>query len=450
MRWLFDLVYLAAGVIYAPIALYQGLVLGKNRRGWLQRFGRVAARRPTEQRVWIHAVSLGEINATPKLVEALLDRLPDADLIFSTTTDTGFERAVQLYGGDRVYRFPLDFSVVVSGVLRRLRPTLIVLMELEVWPNLVRMADRSGIPVVVVNGRLTAHSTRRLGRIGFLTQSMFERLSWVGAQDEIIAARFREVGVPAERIEVTSSLKWDTALVANTVPGAEALAAALGLDRSRPIWVCGSTGPDEEPIVLDAYRRLAKRIDSNLPRLVIVPRKPERFAEVARLIRGSGFECVRRSACADGTTRPPLTDSSVLLGDTMGELRKFYSLADVVLVGRSLVPLGGSDVMEVAALGKPIIVGPHNENFQFAVDALHAADALRLVDSAESLAECVESIVTNVFAATELGQRARQVVIRNQGATTRTVEGILRAFRSGTPTRGEGPLGQPAAVTSSS
>lgn len=481
MRWLADVVYLLAGLLYLPVAVYQALVLGKNRRGWGERLGfvrRFGSHRletgATEagaavRRVWIHGVSLGEINATPRLVEALQQRDADLDIVVSTTTDTGYARAVQLYGVDRVFRFPLDFSPVVSRVLRRVNPSLILLVELEVWYNLVRMATRRGIPLAVVNGRLTERSARRLRRLGPISRSMFADLAWVGAQDATIASRFQELGVPADRVEVTSSLKWDTADVSGELNGVETLARAVGIDGSRPVWVCGSSGPGEEALLLDAYRRLLEawedpappveevgrvrrpdmphrtggivgsmtrptraRIPSfRRPILVIVPRKPERFDEVARLIEGAGFTCLRRSRQADGTATPALSDSSVILGDTMGELRKFYSLADVVFVGRSLVPMGGSDPMEVAALGKPIVVGPHTENFRLPIDVLGSAGALRVVQSADALPDVVGALLRDRAVAEELGRKARQTVIDNQGATERTVDAVVRLLQAG-------------------
>ena len=444
MRWLVDLVYLLIGLLYLPIALYHALIVGKNRHGWEERFGFVPTFDPCRQRIWIHGVSLGEINATPRLVEALRERLPDVEIVFSTTTDTGYARAVQLYGADRVFRFPLDFSPIVNRVLRRVDPSMVVLVELEIWYNLVRMATRRGIPVAVVNGRLTRHSGRRFRRLGRPGWSMFGDLVWVGAQDEAIASRFRSLGVPSDRVEVTSSLKWDSAAITDQVDGAGALARALGIDRSRPLWVCGSTGPGEEEMILDAYRRLLRmsngerRIANGKPQhdirhstfymlLAIIPRKPERFEEVARVIDRAGFTCIRRSDHHDGTewqSQDALDSATpvVLLGDTMGELRKFYSLANVVFVGRSLVPLGGSDPMEVAALGKPIIVGPHTDNFRLPVEALHAADAIRIIESAEMLSAVVRAILSDGPLAERLGACARRVVIENQGATCRTAD----------------------------
>ncbi len=445
MRFVADLAYLLIGLLYLPIALYQAVVVGKNRAGWGQRFGFVPTLNPTQQRIWIHGVSLGEINATPRLVEALRDRLPLADFVFSTTTDTGFARAVQLYGADKVFRFPLDFSPVILRALDRIHPTMLVLVELEVWYNLVRIATRCSIPVVVANGRLTERSARRLNRLGLATRRMFGDLVWVGAQDDAIASRFRQLGVPSERVMVTSSLKWDSAQILDRIDGADALAEAMGIDRARLLWVCGSTGPGEEVLILDAYRQLLRNWASlaqgvhvgsaagrepESPLLAIVPRKPERFDEVARLIERSGFLCIRRSEHGDGLAGKPCDPEAVLLIDTMGELRKVYSLADAVFVGRTLVPLGGSDPMEVAALGKAIVVGPYTDNFAVPVAALLEAEALRQIESPADLASAVGAILQDRSTAQAMGDRARRVVLSHQGATERTAEQLVRVLQN--------------------
>jgi len=466
MRHLTDLVYVLVGIAYIPVALYHALIVGKNRRGWKQRFGGVPRFDPQRRRIWIHAVSLGEINSTPKLVEALLERLPEADVVFSATTDTGYARGVQLYGADRVFRFPLDFSWVIARVLDRVRPTLIVLVEQEVWPNLVCLASRQGIPIAVVNGRLTERSARRLSWFGGAVRKMFADLAWVGVQDDAIAARFCALGAAAERVEVTSSLKWDTTVITDSVEGSEALARSLGIESARPLLVCGSTGPGEEEVILDAYRVVlnagglaARDVPEDLrcnkagsaaleetdrpggcapgsegttlrvPLLVIVPRKPERFGEVARLIERAGFSCVRRSRYPDGAAPAPSAGNCVILGDTMGELRKFYSLASVVFVGRSLAPLGGSDPMEVAALARPIIVGPHMENFAEPLRKMQKADCIRVVDSSISLAVAVREILSDGELARSLGRRAREVVLKNQGGTRRTADRLVELFQ---------------------
>lgn len=419
-----DVGYAFAGIAYLPILGYQMIVQGKNRRGWLDRLGYAglpASRRP---RIWVHGVSLGEINATRRLVGQLATRFPGHDVVVSSTTDTGFSRAVSLFGQDRVFRFPLDFSRVVRRVLDRVGAELIVLMEQEVWPNMVRESARRNVAVVVANGRLTERSARRLSLLGGIGRTMFGRLAWVGAQDEAIAARFRSLGAVERRVVVTGSMKWETASTADGVDGADLLAAELGLNGAAPVWVCGSTGPGEEAIVLDAYRTLTS---SGLPvRLVIVPRKPERFDEVAKLIEHRGFDCLRRSAFKTGSSVGDAKTQGVVLGDTMGELPRFYSTATAVFVGRSLAPMGGSDPMEVAALGKPMVTGPHMDNFREPAEVLRRCGAMTTVTSAESLAAEVATLCRDPSAARRRGEAGRAVVEANQGATAKTVEAIAK------------------------
>lgn len=454
MTWLINIAYLAAAVLYFPVLVYQWTAQKKNRHGWRERFGRIDLPAPEGPRIWLHAVSLGEVNCTPVLVRELKAARPELDVVVSTTTDTGYARACKLYPPERVFRYPLDFSWIVRRALGRIRPNLIVLVELEVWPNLAALARQRGIPVAVINGRLTERSARRLARVGLVTRPMFAGLSWVGAQDQIIAGRFEQVGTPRERIEITGSLKWDTAEVLDSVPGAEALASALGIQPGRLLWVCGSTGPGEEEMILDAYQSLSTTGNGEVT-LAIVPRKPERFDEVAELIRRRGFDCLLRSEHPDAVTPPgvgavsdrdsgpeaqapssredtttpaPASRIPVLLGDSMGELRKFYSLASVVFVGRSLVRMGGSDPMEVAALAKPIIAGPHMENFQLPLECLRAKGAAEVVHSSDELAKAVRALLGDLSRGVELGRVARQAVLENQGATHRTARGLLRIW----------------------
>jgi len=236
------------------------------------------------------------------------------------------------------------------------------------------------------------------------------------------------VGTPPDRLEITGSVKWDTAQVSDRIDGADELAAAIGLDSTRPLWVCGSTGPGEERIILEAYHQLRQK-QSDVE-LAIVPRKPERFDEVAALIRDAGYDCIRRSRHPDGSAPPASAGSPrVWLGDTLGELRKFYTLATVVFVGRSLVPMGGSDPMEVAALARPIVVGPYMENFSLPVACLEQAGAIRIVrpaneDVASLLCREVGALLNDTALARTLGTAARQVVLDNQGATERTATAL--------------------------
>ena len=402
-----------------------------------QRMGRVDSRAdPSSPAVMIHAVSLGEMNATRALVAKLREARPGLQFIISTTTETGFSRGTELYGAApdcRLIRYPLDFTPAVARVLDGLKPSLVVLMELEVWPNFLRQCQKRRIPVLLVNGRLTESSYRNYRIAKPLTAAMFRRLALVCAQDQAYADRFMALGAARDRVRVTGTMKFDNAQVADRIDGADELAAAVGLRLGTDaIWVCGSTGPGEEQIILDAYRELLP--DYPALRLVIVPRHPERFDEVAQLIERAGFPLTRRSS--------PVPQSSVstadsprcpvVLGDTMGELRKFYSLAHVVLVGRTLLDLGprqhGSDMIEPAGLAKPVVVGPFTGNFAEVMNAFRAADGIREVRQPGEVAATIRRLLTEPGGAAEVGRRAQDVVRREQGATQRHVELILQHF----------------------
>lgn len=429
---LVDLIYLPLALLYLPILLYQMIVLKKNRGGWRERFGGVPTRTGDRRCVWIHAVSLGEINASRTLVAETSKQRPDIEIVISSTTDTGFAAANRLFPNHCTFRYPLDVSFMVRRALNRIRPDVIVLMELELWPNILRIASQRQILVGVANGRITEEKSMRrfsLPVVRTLARDMVRRLAWIAAQDDTYAERFRRLGAPADRVHVAGSLKYDTAVVADRIPGDIELAAALGLRSDAPLIVAGSTGPGEESLLIDAFEMLRRR-DLDV-QLAIVPRKPERFDEVARLIESRGFACSRRSLCPDGTTHATNSGDEtpiIFLGDTMGELRKFYALASTVFVGRTLVPLGGSDLMEVAALAKPMCYGPHVDNFADIDRQLLESDAAVKVENVDQLVETLENFRNDTTFADEMGERARQVVIRNQGATRGIVNLIDKAL----------------------
>jgi 3-deoxy-D-manno-octulosonic-acid transferase len=446
MRWLVDICQFIAALLVAPILFYRSMRTGKYRTDWDQRRGFMPKLPPkVGPRVWVHAVSMGEMNSIRGLIAAWRARVPETEFVISSTTDTGMARGREIFPDLTVIRYPLDFSRFVRRALDRIQPDLVVLVELEVWHQFVTIARERNIPVAIVNGRLTEKSVGMFRWIAPVARRMFGAVRWVGAQDEAYAGRFRQVGVPAERVAVTGSLKWDTAQIVDDIPGSDALAAAMGVDCSRPVWVCGSTGPGEEEVILNAYRQLttpseSERASRHGPtsgsgaaglQLVIVPRKPERFNEVAELITRAGFECIRRSASPDGAVRQP-SGPAVQLVDTMGELRKAYILADVVFVGRTLAEMGGSDMMEVAALARPVIVGPHTENFADAMQQLRARDAICVLPDdlsgprvSEQLAEVVKRLLTQRPEAQALAARGREVVAGNRGATERTLNHLL-------------------------
>ncbi len=391
--------------------------------------GHVLPRDSGSPAVLIHAVSLGEINATAALVKGLQAARPELHVIISTTTETGYDRGRQLYGSAAhvtLVRFPLDFTAAIQRLLNAIRPTLVVLMELELWPNFLRQCEKKKIPVALVNGRMTVPAYRRYRLVKPVTAGMLRRLAAICVQDEIYAARFRQLGAQADRVQITGTMKFDNAQITDRVAEADQLARDLGLSSgsgNNPLLVCGSTGPGEEVIILEAYRMLLQQHPTL--RLAIIPRKPERFDEVATVIEASGFPMIRRST---GNLPPPNT-RPVILGDTMGELRKFYSLATVVFVGRTLVDLGprqhGSDMIEPAALAKPVAIGPWSHNFAEPMQKLKAAHAIAEVSDAASLAAVLGDWLSHPAAAAELGQRAQNVVRENQGATARHIEMIL-------------------------
>lgn len=426
MTLVYDLIYGLFVCLAAPV-LVPWLVMRRIRRGpgsiaVCERLGVAPARPVAAHCFWLHGVSLGEINATRTLVSELAKRFPEAAIVISSSTATGMHRARELYRQYTVLRFPLDFSFSLRRVFRTIRPSVIVLMELEAWPNFMEIADRYRVPVVIANGRVTEGKSMRRFQwpiIRSVARRMFSRVRWVAAQDATYAKRFVELGVPAERVEVVGSVKYDAADVSRTLEGQEALAEQMTIEVRLPLWVCGSTGPGEEDAILGVYARLLEAHPSL--QLALIPRRPERFDEVAELIRSHGFACLRRSG------KPPLVPPgadeprAVFLGDTMGELRRFYALATVVFVGRSLIPLGGSDVMEVAGLGKPMLVGPHTENFHEAVTELAASGACVMVEDAEQLFARLRAWLDDPRAAYEAGDAGRGVILRNRGATGRIV-----------------------------
>lgn len=420
---IFDLIYLAGLAISSPLWLYRMIRHGRYRSDLGQRLGKSPAHHGLQPVIWVHGVSLGEINGIRTLVDELADQLADYQIVISTTTDTGMARARALFSPKRrVFRFPLDFSWAVRRAMRRVRPDLVVLMEGEIWPNFLACAEKRGVPVVLVNGRMSPDKGYpRYKLVKPIMKRVFSRLTVLAIQDQTYADRFVELGASAERVHVTGTMKFDTATVADRVGGADELAGALGLRPEDKLIVAGGTGTGEEGPILEMYAamRSAGSFDERT-RLAIVPRKPERFEDVSHLIRQGGFDLVRRSECPDGTAGR-IGDGAVILGDTMGELRKFYSLAAVAFVGRSLVPMGGSDMIEAAALGVPVAFGPHAFNFPQAA-ALVDAGGGRQVGDVDELAETLRQWLADPASAAAVGRRGRQFVRDRQGATRRNVE----------------------------
>jgi len=377
-----------------------------------ERFGFLRDR-PQGPVLWVHAVSVGEVIAAGPLVRALRERFPGHALVVTTTTPTGARQLARMFAGEvRQAWLPFDLPGAARRFLRRLRPDAGVVMETEVWPNLYRACRRAGVPVVLANARLSASSARGYRRLRRLAAPALEDLAAVAARDESDAERFRAIA-PRARIEIVGNLKFDFAPDAAQVSEGRGLRHLLGV--ARPVWIAASTHAGEDEIVLAAHERLRwARPDVAL---ILVPRHPERFEDVARLCRERGFTTVRRSEGAGGDDA-----TAVLLGDTMGELMRLYAAADVAFVGGSLVPTGGHNPLEPAALGLPVLTGPHRFNFEQVFAALFAAGGAVEVSDAATLEASVEWLLGDPSERERRGTAARGVVEAGRGATGRIVD----------------------------
>ena len=412
---------LALGFVLAlPWFLWKGRATGKYFRTFRERMGRlpVYLNMDGDRSIWIHAVSVGEVLATRPLIPALKQRYPNHKVYLSTTTMTGNEVAQKsMRGVEGFFYAPFDFPGPVRKVLATLNPSLLVIMETEIWPNLIHQARRRGTRIAIVNGRISPKSFAGYRRVRGFLRGVLAEVDVFLMQGEAHAERIRALGAPAERVRVTGNLKFD-AVEAERTPERLARIIAGESPRHRPLWVAGSTMAGEEELILQAYRYVSERVPH--AGLVIAPRHPERFAEVPALVESAGFRCVRRTTLDPGAWR----DGDVVLLDTLGELIQVYSLATVVFVGGSLVPSGGHNILEPAVAGKPVIVGPYMENFQEIAEKFRAEGAMVQVASAEELALEVTSLLTDEARRRNLGERAKSLVDRNRGAVRNTIDGL--------------------------
>ena len=446
MQWILDIIYFAGLLLAAPFLMIKSRRTGKYRTDWSGRLGRISADAENilraasgQPRVLLHCVSVGELLSTRKLVEELLHGNDSLLVIISTTTDTGMARALALYpmrAGLRVVavRYPLDFSFAVRRFLNAVNPSLIALVELETWPNFLALARQRSIPVQIINGRLTARSLKRYRIIKPLMRKMLRQLDYISVQTPEIAARFAELGAIPDRLEVVPTIKYDSADFADEIPGTPAMAAALGIAAGHRLFVAGSTGPGEQDVLLSVYAMLAKAWPDL--RLAIAPRKPEIIGEVIAAIRQAGYEPILRTQRPDGMGGAvvPIQSGQVIVLDTMGELKKLYSLAFAVFSGRSLVNLGGSDMIEAAALAKPCCFGPFTYNFADVVALLIAGGAGKMVKTAGEMESLLRFWLENPEEATAVGQRARACLESQRGSSGLYAHRMLKNIFSSSAT----------------
>lgn len=371
--------------------------------------------------IWVHAVSVGESIAAAPMIRALLQRYPQLPITVTCMTPTGSERILAMFANEpRIQHcyLPYDLPCAAARFLDRVQPKLAVIMETELWPNHIHQCAKRGIPVALANGRLSERSAKGYGRFSKLTAPMLAEMSLFAVQTEAEAQRFRDLGARPETVEVTGSIKFDLTIDPQLLQRAHELRGQWQA-LERPVWIAASTHEGEDEVVLSAHRRLLANHPDAL--LILVPRHPERFNSVFELCQREGFATVRRSTGASVDAQ-----TSVLLGDTMGELLFLYALADSAFVGGSLVANGGHNLLEPAALGKPVISGPHLFNFLDIAAQLRSAGALAEVDDAEGLATEVQRLFELPRDAQRMADAGLSVMRRNQGALQRLLDGLGR------------------------
>jgi 3-deoxy-D-manno-octulosonic-acid transferase len=420
MYLIYSALLAAALLVSTPYWLLQRLRHGKYGTGLGERLGRIPKRLVTESgrpTIWVHAVSVGEVLAVGELVAELRKRFPKHHVVVSTTTDTGQKLARTRFGADNVFYFPLDFAFAIRPYLAALKPELIVIAETEFWPNFLRLARASGARIALVNARISDRSWPGYRRFRRFLVKVLPQIDLFLAQTGEDANRLQDIGAPAERVRVSGNLKFDVP-APPAPPIVASLRSALQRSNAGPVIISGSTVDDEERLLLQAFANVL----ASHPRAVMIlaPRHPERFREVAELLEQLGIHFWRRSLWSGD----PIV-GGVLLIDTIGELAALYALADVAFVGGSLVPRGGHNIIEPAQHGVPIVVGNHTENFRDIVALFQNRDAVRVVGPAELPLVFME-LISNPDERAALGARAAEVLQSQMGATQRTAQALQK------------------------
>ncbi len=366
--------------------------------------------------IWIHAVSVGEINAVKSLIRELRKEYPEKNLVISTVTETANTIAKSLVeDGDRVTFLPLDLSFIVKRVVRKIRPSLFVIAETEIWPNLILRLEREKVPIVLVNGRISGRSFRGYRIVKFLLKDILRKISLFCMQTERDKKRILSLGVPKEKVFVAGNMKFDTIDYRDFEENYRDYRQKLDLKPTEELIVAGSTHPGEEKIILEVYKKLL--IDFSNLRLLIAPRHPERAENIAKLAIKCGFNPVRISQLSDQSTNQKI----IFILDTIGKLISFYAISTIVFVGGSLVKRGGHNILEPAFFEKPIIFGPYMFNFQDICDLFLSNKAAIKVDNKQELFEEVKNLLDNPSEKEELSKRARVLILENQGATEKNI-----------------------------
>jgi 3-deoxy-D-manno-octulosonic-acid transferase len=403
--------YLISPIVIGALAL-RGFRDRVHWTGFSERFGLGTATRARS--IWVHAVSVGEVQAGVPLVEALLKRFPDIPLVLTTVTPTGRMRAQALFGARVDVRYvPIDLPGSVRRFFQRVQPQLAVILETEIWPNLYHRCGELGVPLVLASARISPRSIKSYRRLVGLFRETLSHGIFIAAQSTEDAERFVSIGANPARTHVIGNIKFDFGYPPDMAARGEDLRRWLGAHR--PVWVAGSTHAIEEDQILAAHEQIRARFADAL--LVLVPRHPPRFGEVLDSVRSRGTNVVTRTSGADVTP-----DTQVFLLDTLGELPPFYAAGDVAFVGGTLVPIGGHNLLEPAALGLPIVAGPHNFNSADIARMLAERGAVRIVENPAMLAQVVMTLFADPAARAAMGASGRKAVDDNRGAVGRLMQ----------------------------
>ena len=410
MRFAYNVFTYLLSPVYGLYWIFRGI---KNRAYWAdlgQRFG-FGCPQLADGCIWIHAVSVGEVQASAPLVNALAKRFPDRQLLVSTVTPTGRARALRLFGDDVAHCYlPFETPMAVNNFFDATSPQIALIMETEIWPNLYHACGKRRIPLILVSARISLKSAERYRKLLPLFRETLSYGIVIAAQSELDANRFEALGTAPERTSVTGNIKFDIETDESLAEEGAKLRDSLFPDR--PVWVAASTHDKEEDLVLSAHRLIQRELPNAL--LILVPRHPERFSNVGSLLERQRFRYVLRTA-----DMPCSSDTEVLLGDTMGEVPLFYAASDVAFVGGTLVPIGGHNLLEPAALGKPVVTGPHLFSTQEIADMFSKVGASTIVNDDRELADAVFELLANPDKATATGEKGFALLQQNRGALQR-------------------------------
>lgn len=418
-------IVLAVGLLFlSPLLLAKDSQDGRYTRFLGERFGRVAPM-PRPGAIWVHAVSVGETLAVERLIATLREEAPDRPVVLSVTTATGRAVAERRIGADRIFYFPLDFTFAARRTLRAIRPSLVLVVDTEIWPNFLREASAQNVGVVFINGRISGRSYARYRLIRRLLQGTLANATRFLMQTQVDSDRIIDLGADAGRVEIAGNLKFDL------IPPENHRLLNLMKARLRDsgilnVIVAGSTMESEEPLVLDAWQPIAEQFPASL--LILAPRHPQRFDEVANLLEQREIPYVRRSRMEETTILPC---RGVLLLDTLGELTSIYKLADVAFVGGSLVPHGGHNILEPAYFGTPVVFGPYMQNFAQIAEQFLAADAALRADSSIELGRVWAHLLSSKELRDHVGQASQRLMESKRGATARAIQVIDELLRAG-------------------